>query len=134
MANEHYTQNNGQQLYDFIAEYTQPLKGETAFYMGNVVKYLCRYNRKGQAQSDLAKALDYMQQLDNVLQSQRRPQAPYIPSKLEITDFTTTNTLTEQNVLTLTLQALHIYAFKSSLNYALLIEKNIKKLQKMVDK
>ena len=38
---------------------TQGLSGEEAYYMGNIIKYLYRYPKKGTLKSDLMKAEEY---------------------------------------------------------------------------
>lgn len=131
--NKHYT--NGQHnTFELIERYTANQKGQAGFYIGNVVKYLCRYNRKGSAQQDLEKALDYMQQLDKMRASHQWQGAPFQPIELDINDFITCRTLTETNLLVTTMQYLYLYVNKPMLSDSLVIEKNIKKLQKMVDK
>lgn len=131
--NKHYT--NGQHnTFELIERYTNGQKGQPAFYIGNIVKYLCRYNRKGTPMQDLEKALDYMQLLDKMRASHQWNGGAFQPIELDIQDFITCRTLTETNILVTTLQYLYLYAYKPMLSDSLVIEKNIKKLQKMVDK
>lgn len=131
--NKHYT--NGQHnTFELIERYTANQKGQPAFYIGNVVKYLCRYNRKGTAMQDLEKALDYMQHLDQMRASHQWSGGSFQPIELDINDFITCRTLTETNLLVTTLQYLYLYVHNPMLSDSLVIEKNIKKLQKMVDK
>ena len=51
---EHFT------AWDGIDWFTENLTGVNAFNAGNVIKYLCRCTKKGQYESDLNKALEYM--------------------------------------------------------------------------
>lgn len=131
--NTHYT--NGQHnTFELIERYTSGNVGQPAFYIGNIVKYLCRYNRKGTPQQDLEKALDYLTQLDNLRQAHKWSGAKLEPISLEISDYITARTLTETNLLVTTMQYLYLYVHKPMLSDYFVIEKNIKKLQKMVDK
>jgi hypothetical protein len=59
----HYQLNNGQQSLDFIEATLTPEQFE-GFLRGNVLKYTIRYDRKGQAASDLRKAQDYATRLE----------------------------------------------------------------------
>lgn len=131
--NKHYT--NGQHnTFELIECYTNGQKGQPAFYIGNIVKYLCRYNRKGTPMQDLEKALDYMQHLDKMRAEHKWNGAPFQPINKEITNYITCNSYTEQGILTITFQYLYLYVHKPMLSDSLVIEKYIKKLQKMVDK
>lgn len=131
--NKHYT--NGQHnTFELIERYIANQKGQPAFYIGNVVKYLCRYNRKGTAMQDLEKALDYMQHLDQLRANHQWQGGQFQPIEIDINDFITCRTLTETNLLVTTMQCLYLYVHKPMLSDSLVIEKNIKKLQKMVDK
>lgn len=131
--NKHYT--NGQHnTFELIECYTANQKGLAGFYIGNVVKYLCRYNRKGSAQQDLEKALDYLQQLDQLRVAHKWNGALYQPIELDINDFITCRTLIETNILVTTMQYLYLYVHRPMLNDSLVIEKNIKMIQKMLDK
>lgn len=40
---------------------TRGLSGAEAYYMGNIIKYLYRYPKKGTLETDLAKAAQYME-------------------------------------------------------------------------
>lgn len=131
--NKHYT--NGQyNTFEIIERYTSGNVGQPAFYIGNIVKYLCRYNRKGTAMQDLEKALDYMQHLDKMRAEHKWNGTPFKPIEIDINDYITCRTLTETNLLVTTMQYLYLYVHKPMLSDSLVIEKNIKKLQKMVDK
>ena len=83
---------------------------------------------------DLEKALDYMQHLDKMRAERKWNGTPFKPIELDINDYITCRTLTETNLLITTMQYLYLYVHKPMLSDSLVIEKNIKKLQKMVDK
>lgn len=131
--NTHYT-NGTLNTFDIIERYTKNQKDQACFYIGNIVKYLCRYNRKGTPVQDLEKALDYLTHLDNLRQQHKWSGAKFEPISLEISDYITCRTLTETNTLVTTLQYLYLYVHQPIISDFFVIEKNIKKLQKMVDK
>lgn len=49
----------GTECKDIIQMMTAGLSGVEAYYMGNIIKYLYRYPKKGTLLSDLAKAEEY---------------------------------------------------------------------------
>lgn len=55
---EHYTWK-GVECKDVIETMTRGLSGVEAYYMGNIIKYLYRYPKKGTLETDLAKAVEY---------------------------------------------------------------------------
>lgn len=55
---DHYTWK-GTECKKVIEIMTQGLSGEEAYYMGNIIKYLYRYPKKGTPKSDLMKAEEY---------------------------------------------------------------------------
>lgn len=55
---EHYTWK-GVECKDVIETMTRGLSGVEAYYMGNIIKYLYRYPKKGTLISDLSKAVEY---------------------------------------------------------------------------
>lgn len=55
----HYQSGNGIEVIDVIEAFTEDLNGVTAFDIGNAIKYLCRWNRKGGVE-DLKKAKWYI--------------------------------------------------------------------------
>lgn len=57
---EHYTWK-GVECKDVIETMTRGLSGVEAYYMGNIIKYLYRYPKKGTLEADLAKAAQYME-------------------------------------------------------------------------
>lgn len=57
---DHYTWK-GVECKDVIETMVTGLSGIEAYYMGNIIKYLYRYPRKGTLETDLAKAAQYME-------------------------------------------------------------------------
>jgi len=55
---DHYTWK-GTECKKVIEIMTRGLSGAEAYYMGNIIKYLYRYPKKGTLHSDLAKAEEY---------------------------------------------------------------------------
>ena len=51
----------GVECNDVIETMTRGLSGIEAYYMGNIIKYLYRYPKKGTLETDLAKAAQYME-------------------------------------------------------------------------
>lgn len=62
---DHYTWK-GVECKDVIETMTRGLSGIEAYYMGNIIKYLYRYPKKGTLETDLAKAAQYMEFLKEV--------------------------------------------------------------------
>ena len=56
---DHYTWK-GVECKDVIEIMTRGLPGAEAYYVGNAIKYLYRYPRKGATEEDLAKAEEYI--------------------------------------------------------------------------
>lgn len=56
---DHYTWK-GVECKDVIETMVTGLSGIEAYYMGNIIKYLYRYPKKGTLETDLAKAAQYM--------------------------------------------------------------------------
>lgn len=56
---DHYTWK-GVECKNVIETMTNGLDGQEAYYVGNVVKYLYRYPKKGTALKDLMKARQYL--------------------------------------------------------------------------
>lgn len=57
---DHYTWK-GVECKDVIETMTRGLSGVEAYYMGNIIKYLYRYPKKGTLEADLEKAAQYME-------------------------------------------------------------------------
>lgn len=60
LAPYHYTWK-GTECKKVIELMTRGLSGAEAYYMGNIIKYLYRYPKKGTLETDLAKAAQYME-------------------------------------------------------------------------
>lgn len=56
---EHYTWK-GTECKKVIESMTKGLDGQDAYYVGNIIKYLYRYPKKGTALKDLMKARQYL--------------------------------------------------------------------------
>lgn len=65
-----YYKGKHMEAWSVIEIFTDHLKGINAFNAGNVIKYLLRYDTKGQALSDLNKAKHYM---DNIYMDEGEP-------------------------------------------------------------
>lgn len=50
----------GVECKDIIESMTKGLDGQDAYYVGNIIKYLYRYPKKGTARKDLLKARQYL--------------------------------------------------------------------------
>ena len=57
---DHYTWK-GTECKKVIELMTRGLSGVEAYYMGNIIKYMYRYPKKGTLETDLAKAAQYME-------------------------------------------------------------------------
>lgn len=69
---DHYTWK-GVECKDVIEEMTRGLSGVEAYYMGNIIKYLYRYPKKGTLETDLAKAAQYMAFLKEYFENKEEP-------------------------------------------------------------
>lgn len=68
---DHYTWK-GTECKDIIQMMTAGLTGVEAYYMGNIIKYLYRYPRKGTLENDLRKAEEYIRFLrESIVGSER---------------------------------------------------------------
>ena len=56
----HYQSANGIEVIDVIEAFTEELNGIVAFDIGNVIKYVCRFNNKNGVE-DLKKAKWYLE-------------------------------------------------------------------------
>lgn len=66
----HYISETGIETIDVIEAFTSELKGVEAFDTGNVLKYVCRWNRKNGLE-DLEKAKWYLEHLINYVKTKR---------------------------------------------------------------
>lgn len=69
---DHYTWK-GVECKDVIETMVTGLSGIEAYYMGNIIKYLYRYPRKGTLETDLAKAAQYMDFLKEYFEKKEEP-------------------------------------------------------------
>lgn len=65
---DHYTWK-GQECKKIIDAMTVGLAGIEAYYMGNIIKYLYRYPKKGTPNNDLLKAGEYIKMLRELYQT-----------------------------------------------------------------
>ena len=63
----HYQSEKGIEVIDVIEAFTQDLKGIEAFDTGNIIKYICRWNKKENPIQDLEKVVWYTNHLINYL-------------------------------------------------------------------
>lgn len=57
---EHYQSNSGLECKDVIKAMTENMSGPVAFHLGNAIKYLWRFTKKGTPIQDLQKAKEYI--------------------------------------------------------------------------
>lgn len=69
---DHYTWK-GVECKDVIETMVTGLSGIEAYYMGNIIKYLYRYPKKGTLETDLAKAAQYMAFLKENFEKKEEP-------------------------------------------------------------
>lgn len=69
---DHYTWK-GTECKDVIETMVTGLSGIEAYYMGNIIKYLYRYPKKGTLETDLAKAAQYMTFLNEYFEKKEEP-------------------------------------------------------------
>lgn len=69
---DHYTWK-GVECKDVIETMVTGLSGIEAYYMGNIIKYLYRYPKKGTLETDLAKAAQYMTFLNEYFEKKEEP-------------------------------------------------------------
>lgn len=69
---DHYTWK-GMECKDVIETMVTGLSGIEAYYMGNIIKYLYRYPKKGTLETDLAKAAQYMAFLKEYFEKKEEP-------------------------------------------------------------
>ena len=59
---EHYQSKSGLEAWDVIEAFTSDLSGVEAFDTGNIIKYICRWEKKNGLE-DLKKAKEYIEHL-----------------------------------------------------------------------
>lgn len=67
---DHYQSEDGLEVIDVIKAFTSDLKGIEATDTGNIIKYACRWKRKGGIQ-DLEKIIWYTQHLIDELKKRK---------------------------------------------------------------
>jgi protein of unknwon function (DUF3310) len=67
----HYKSNNGLEVIDILKAFTEDLNGIEAICTGNILKYICRWNKKNGLQ-DLEKAQWYLSYLINLIKEKKR--------------------------------------------------------------
>lgn len=68
----HYQSSKGIEVIDVIAAFTESLRGIEATDTGNIIKYACRWNNKGNPVQDVEKIIWYATHLLNELKSKER--------------------------------------------------------------
>lgn len=68
---DHYQAENGMEVIDVIEAFTANLKGIEATDTGNIIKYACRWPKKGHAIQDLEKIIFYAQHLIDHLKKEQ---------------------------------------------------------------
>ena len=66
----HYKSNNGLEVIDILKAFTEDLNGIEAICTGNILKYICRWNKKNGLQ-DLEKAQWYLSYLINLIKEKK---------------------------------------------------------------
>lgn len=66
---DHYQSDKGLEVIDVIEAFTEDLTGVEAFDTGNIIKYICRWNKKSKPVEDLKKVVWYTQHLINHLEN-----------------------------------------------------------------
>lgn len=59
---DHYQSGNGLEVIDVIDAFVSDLPGAEGYYVGNALKYICRYKKKNGVQ-DIKKAIWYLTRL-----------------------------------------------------------------------
>lgn len=64
----HYQSSSGIEVIDVIEAFTEGLEGIKAVDTANVIKYICRFNKKGNPLQDIEKVIWYATHLKNVIE------------------------------------------------------------------
>lgn len=67
----HYQTSSGLETFEVIKAFTEDLKGIQAVYTGNVIKYICRWNKKNGLE-DLRKAQWYLNHLIEEVENKKK--------------------------------------------------------------
>jgi hypothetical protein len=69
---KHYKGKHGMEVIDVIEDFTEGLEGVEATDTGNIIKYACRWSKKGNAEQDVEKIIWYATHLLNYLKEKRK--------------------------------------------------------------
>lgn len=69
---KHYKGKHGMEVIDVIEDFTERLEGVEATDTGNIIKYACRWSKKGNAEQDVEKIIWYATHLLNHLKEKRK--------------------------------------------------------------
>ena len=73
----HYQSKSGLEVIDVIEAFTENLKGIEANDTGNIIKYACRWNEKGNKIQDVEKIIWYATHLRNKLKGEEEKSLSY---------------------------------------------------------
>lgn len=68
---KHYQASNGLEAIDCIEAFVEDLPGDIGYLIGNAMKYLCRFDKKGKPVEDLQKARWYIERAIKVIESRK---------------------------------------------------------------
>ena len=67
----HYQSESGLEVIDVMKAFTSDLKGFEAIATGNIIKYICRWNKKNGVE-DLEKAKKYIDYLIDYIKNEKK--------------------------------------------------------------
>lgn len=79
---KHYRQGNFETI-DVILDITKHLPGDEGYLVGNIIKYLSRYNKKN-GQEDIEKARWYARKLSQLLKEKGKLEESELPIRPEV--------------------------------------------------
>lgn len=68
---KHYQASNGLEAIDCIEAFVEDLPGDIGYLIGNAMKYLCRFDKKGKPVEDLQKARWYIERAIKSIESRK---------------------------------------------------------------
>lgn len=68
---KHYQASNGLEAIDCIEAFVEDLPGDIGYLIGNAMKYLCRFDKKGKPVEDLQKARWYVERAIKAIESRK---------------------------------------------------------------
>lgn len=68
---KHYQASNGLEAIDCIEAFVEDLPGDIGYLIGNAIKYLCRFDKKGKPVEDLQKARWYIERAIKDIESRK---------------------------------------------------------------